>query len=50
MFKEIYRGYYRRWRVLARYIPMLWKSPDSWRRFAINLGSFLQVRRDYKGS
>jgi len=49
MFKEIYRRYYRRWRVLARFIPMLWKSPDSWRRFMKDLGSFLQLRRDYKG-
>ncbi|MDD8025050.1 MAG: radical SAM protein [Acidobacteriota bacterium] len=48
MFKEIYRRYYQRPRVLARYVPMLWKSPDSWRRFVKDLGSFLQVRRDYR--
>lgn len=48
MFKEIYRRYYQRPRVLARYIPMLWKSPDSWLRFVRNLPDFLQVRRDYR--
>lgn len=50
MFKDIYRSYYRRWRVLAGYIPMIWQSPDSWRRFIGNLGSFLELCRDYRGS
>jgi radical SAM superfamily enzyme YgiQ (UPF0313 family) len=50
MFKDIYRSYYRRWRVLAGYIPMIWRSPDSWRRFMGNLGPFLELCRDYRGS
>jgi len=48
-FKEIYRLYYKRPRVLARYVTMLWRSPDSWKRFVKNLGSFLELRRDYRG-
>ena len=50
MFKDIYRSYYKRWKVLARYVPMAWKSPDSWLRFLRNLGSFLDLRRAYRGS
>jgi anaerobic magnesium-protoporphyrin IX monomethyl ester cyclase len=48
-FKEIYRLYYKRFRVLARYGAMLWKSPDSWRRLVRNAGSFLDLRKNYRG-
>jgi len=45
LFTEFYKRHYTRPRVLWGYATMLWKSPDSWRRFAGNLGSFWRFAR-----
>jgi hypothetical protein len=28
--------------MLLSYITMIWRSPDSWKRFLLNLGGFLR--------
>lgn len=44
--RELYRLYYKshftRPKVLWGYLTMLWKSPDSWRRFMLSIGDFLR--------
>jgi radical SAM superfamily enzyme YgiQ (UPF0313 family) len=45
LFTLFYKSHFQRPRVLLGYAAMLWKSPDSWRRFAGNLGSFLRFAR-----
>lgn len=42
LFQQFYKSHFTRPRVLLAYAAMLWKSPDSWRRFALNAGSFLR--------
>jgi radical SAM superfamily enzyme YgiQ (UPF0313 family) len=44
-FLEFYKAHFKRPRTLANYVAMLWQSPDSWLRFAGNLGSFLRFAR-----
>ncbi len=45
LFTEFYKRHYTRPKVLLGYAAMLWRSPDSWRRFAGNLGDFLRFAR-----
>jgi len=45
LFTLYYKSHFQRPQVLLSYLTMLWKSPDSWRRFALNLGSFLRFAR-----
>jgi radical SAM superfamily enzyme YgiQ (UPF0313 family) len=45
LFIEFYKRHFQRPRVLAGYVAMLWRSPDSWKRFALNLGAFLRFAR-----
>ena len=45
LFIEFYQTHFKRPRVMLGYLAMLWKSPDSWRRFLANLGSFLSFTR-----
>ncbi|PLY02780.1 MAG: B12-binding domain-containing radical SAM protein [Desulfuromonas sp.] len=42
LFIEFYKNHFKRNRVLLGYLSMLWKSPDSWRRFIANAGQFLR--------
>lgn len=42
---EFYRRYFSRPRILLNYLSMIWKSPDSWRRFWMNLPTFLRFTR-----
>jgi radical SAM superfamily enzyme YgiQ (UPF0313 family) len=42
LFTEFYRRHFMRARVLADYTSMIWRSPDSWRRFWASTGSFLR--------
>ena len=42
LFKEFYRRHFMRARILWDYTTMIWRSPDSWRRFWLSLGSFLR--------
>ncbi|PLX80665.1 MAG: B12-binding domain-containing radical SAM protein [Desulfuromonas sp.] len=45
LFIEFYKRHFQQPRVLLGYLAMLWKSPDSWKRFLGNLGSFLRFAR-----
>lgn len=45
LFFEFYKRYYTRPRTLWNFVSMVWKSPDSWRRFLANAGSFLRFAR-----
>jgi len=45
LFIDFYKSHFMRPRVLFGYVAMLWKSPDSWRRFLVNLPSFLRFAR-----
>jgi hypothetical protein len=29
-------------KILLGYITMIWRSPDSWKRFLLNIGGFLR--------
>jgi radical SAM superfamily enzyme YgiQ (UPF0313 family) len=42
LFIEFYKSHFKRNRVLLGYVSMLWKSPDSWLRFAGSAGQFLR--------
>ena len=48
LFGLFYKRHFQRPAVLAGYVAMLWKSPDSWRRFAGNFGSFLRFVKSSK--
>jgi len=41
-FLEFYKAHFTRPAVWWNYVTMVWKSPDSWRRFFLNLGDFLR--------
>lgn len=45
LFTAFYKAHFTRPKVLLGYAAMLWRSPDSWRRFAGNLGDFLRFAR-----
>ena len=45
LYRDFYRSHFRRPRVLMGYAAMLWRSPDSWLRFARNVGDFLEFTR-----
>ena len=45
LFLEFYQTHFKRPRTLLNYVAMLKHSPDSWSRFALNLGSFLNFAR-----
>ncbi len=40
LFIEFYRNHFKQSRVIWSYITMLWKSPDSWKRFIAGAGEF----------
>lgn len=48
LFQAFYRRHFMRPRVLWGYLAMIWRSPDSWRRFWLNAGSFLRFARSNK--
>lgn len=45
LFILFYQTHFKRPRVMLGYMAMLWKSPDSWRRFLANFGTFLSFTR-----
>jgi len=47
-YREFYRRYFTRPGVLLNYATMIWKSPDSWRRFWTDLPTFLRFRKTYE--
>jgi anaerobic magnesium-protoporphyrin IX monomethyl ester cyclase len=48
LFIEFYKAHYKRPKVMMGYVEMLWKSPDSWLRFASNLPGFLKFAKSNK--
>jgi len=48
LFIEFYKRHYMRNRIVWGYVTMLWKSPDSWKRFMLSLGSFISFARSNK--
>jgi len=48
LFIEFYKKHFQRNRVLLGYLSMLWKSPDSWLRFATSAGQFLRFAASNK--
>ena len=49
LFLEFYKRYYTRPKTLWNFVTMLWKSPDSWKRFLVNAGGFLRFARASHG-
>ncbi|MCK4503925.1 MAG: radical SAM protein, partial [Desulfuromonadales bacterium] len=48
LFNNFYRTHFQRPKVLLGYVTMLWKSPDSWRRFMADLVGFLSFIKSSK--
>ncbi len=48
LFIDFYKSHFQRPKVLLGYVAMLWKSPDSWRRFIGNLFSFMSFIKSNK--
>lgn len=46
--REFYRRYFSRPKVLLGYARMIWKSPDSWKRFWMDLPTFLRLRKTHE--
>jgi len=42
LYREFYTRHFQRPKVLLGYVAMFWKSPDSWKRFFRNAGSFVR--------
>lgn len=42
LFQEFYRGHFMRPRMIWNYTTMIWRSPDSWKRFWYSAGRFLR--------
>jgi len=42
LFQEFYRRHFMRPRTMWDYTTMIWRSPDSWRRFWLSAGSFFR--------
>lgn len=45
LFQTFYKRHFLRPRTLWNYVAMLWRSPDSWRRFLGNLTAFLRFAK-----
>ena len=48
LFIRYYKTHYMRPKVLLGYLTMLWRSPDSWRRFIANFFDFIRFARSNK--
>ncbi len=48
LFIDFYKSHFQRIPVLAGYVAMLWKSPDSWKRFLKDLTGFLRFAKSNK--
>lgn len=49
-YKEFYRRHFERYHILFDYMTMIWRSPDSWVRFLLNLRGFLRIRNTFRGN
>ncbi|SDU43791.1 Radical SAM superfamily enzyme YgiQ, UPF0313 family [Desulfobacula phenolica] len=48
LFIDFYRSHFMRYKVLFGYFSMIWKLPDSWRRFFIDFFSFMNFIKNKK--
>ncbi|MCD6582878.1 MAG: cobalamin-dependent protein [Desulfuromusa sp.] len=48
LFNHFYKSHFQRPKVLLGYVTMLWKSPDSWKRFLRDLVGFLSFIKSSK--
>jgi anaerobic magnesium-protoporphyrin IX monomethyl ester cyclase len=48
LFIKFYKTHFKRPAVLWGYVTMIWKSPDSWRRFLGSLAKFIKFARSNK--
>ena len=48
-FHEFYRRHFERFHILFDYVTMIWRSPNSWFRFLLNLKDFLKIKGSFKG-
>ena len=48
LFTDFYRSHFMRPKVLLGYFTMIWKSPDSWRRFFMNFFAFMKFVKNKK--
>ncbi len=42
LFIDFYRSHFKRFKVLMGYVSMIWKSPDSWKRFMKDATGFIK--------
>ncbi len=49
-YKEFYTRHFGRFHILFDYVTMIWRSPESWLRFILNLKDFLMVRSSFRKS
>ena len=42
MFIDFYRSHFQRFKVIFGYVTMIWKSPDSWKRFIKDMAGFIR--------
>lgn len=47
-FIKFYKTHFLRFRTILNYISMIWRSPDSWKRFLCNLKDFISFARTDK--
>jgi len=45
LFTEFYKKHFQRPKTMFNYLTMLWRSPDSWKRFLGNAGDFIKFAR-----
>jgi anaerobic magnesium-protoporphyrin IX monomethyl ester cyclase len=48
LYNKFYQAHFKRPKVLLGYLSMLWKSPDSWKRFISNIGGFARFIKSSK--
>jgi len=42
LYVKFYQKHFMRIKTLLGFIAMIWRSPDSWKRFLLNIGGFLR--------
>ncbi len=42
LFIDFYKSHFKRFKVLMGYVSMIWKSPDSWKRFMKDATGFIK--------
>ena len=48
LFIKYYKNHHKRPKFLFGFVAMLWRSPDSWRRFIVNFFGFVRFIRSNK--